>query len=127
MGGYKGSGLSIIIGLLAGTLNGAAFGRDIRDFAAPPGGELNVGQFVIALDVARFITPDVFRAEVDRHIRDLASSQRLPGVDDIRVPGQGRVARRKEREQNGVPLNATLVAQVDEVAKSLGIVPLSSR
>jgi L-2-hydroxycarboxylate dehydrogenase (NAD+) len=69
----------------------------------------------------------VFRAEVDRHIGDLASSRRLPGVDDIRVPGQGRVARRKEREQNGVPLNATLVAQVDEVAKSLGIVPLSTR
>ena len=33
MGGYKGSGLSIIIGLLAGPLNGAAFGRDIKDFA----------------------------------------------------------------------------------------------
>jgi L-2-hydroxycarboxylate dehydrogenase (NAD+) len=127
MGGYKGSGLSIIVGLLAGTLNGAAFGRDIRDFAAAPGGELNVGQFVIALDVARFIAPDVFKAEVDRHIGDLAASQRLPGVDEIRVPGQGRVARRIEREQNGVPLTATLVAQVDEVAKSLGIVPLSAR
>ena len=127
MGGYKGSGLSIIIGLLAGTLNGAAFGRGIRDFAAPAGGELNVGQFVIALDVARFIAPDVFKAEVDRHIGDLAASQRLPGVDEIRVPGQGRVARRIEREQNGVPLTATLVAQVDEVAKSLGIVPLSAR
>jgi len=127
MGGYKGSGLSIIIGLLAGPLNGAAFGRDIRDFAAPPGGDLNVGQFVIALDVARFVPPDLFKAEVDRHIGDLASSQRLPGVDEIRVPGQGRVARRKEREMNGVPLNATLVAQVDDVAKSLGITPLSAR
>src|SRR2546429_79694 len=70
MGGYKGGGLSIIIGLLAGPLNGAAFGRDIRDFAAPPDGELNVGQFVIALDVARFVPPDVFKAEVDRHIRE---------------------------------------------------------
>jgi L-2-hydroxycarboxylate dehydrogenase (NAD+) len=127
MGGYKGSGLSIIIGLLAGPLNRAAFGRDIRDFAAPPGGELNVGQFVIALDVARFLPPDVFKAEVDRHIRGLASSRRLPGVDDIRVPGQGRLARRKEREKNGVPLHATLVAQVDEVAKSLDITPLSAR
>ena len=127
MGGYKGSGLSIVIGLLAGPLNGAAFGRDVRDFALPPGGELNVGQFVIALDVARFIAPDLFRAAVDRHIRELASSRRLPGSDEIRVPGQGRVARRKEREQNGVPLNATLVAQVDEVAKSLGIAPLSAR
>jgi L-2-hydroxycarboxylate dehydrogenase (NAD+) len=127
MGGYKGSGLSIVIGLLAGTLNRAAFGRDIKDFAAPPGGELNVGQFVIALDVARFIAPDVFKAEVDRHIRDLASSRPLPGVEAVRVPGQGRVARRKEREENGVPLNATVLAQVDEVAKSLAITPLGAR
>jgi LDH2 family malate/lactate/ureidoglycolate dehydrogenase len=127
VGGYKGSGLSIVIGLLAGPLNGAAFGRDVRDFALPPGGELNVGQFVIALDVARFVLPDLFKAEVDRHIHDLVSSRRLPGRNEIRVPGQGRVARRKEREQNGVPLNATLVAQVDEVAKSLGIAPLSAR
>jgi LDH2 family malate/lactate/ureidoglycolate dehydrogenase len=127
MGGYKGSGLSIIIGLLAGPLNGAAFGRDIKDFAAPPSGELNVGQFVVALDVARFVPPDLFKAEVDRHIRDLAGSDRLPGLDEIRVPGQGRLARRIEREKNGVPLSAAVVKQVDEVAKSLGITPLSAR
>jgi LDH2 family malate/lactate/ureidoglycolate dehydrogenase len=127
MGGYKGSGLSIIIGLLAGPLNGAWFGRDIRDFAAPPGGYLNIGQFVIALDVARFVPPDLFKAEVDRHIRELTGSRRLPGVDGIRMPGQGRVARRAEREQNGVPLHPTLVAQVDAVAKSLGVALLSSR
>ncbi len=127
MAGHKGYGLSLVIGLLAGPLNRAAFGRDIKDFAAPPASELNVGQFVVALDVARFIAPELFKAEVDRHVRDLAASRRLPGVDEIRVPGQGRVARRKEREQNGVPLSATLVAQVDEVAKSLGVTPLSAR
>jgi LDH2 family malate/lactate/ureidoglycolate dehydrogenase len=43
------------------------------------------------------------------------------------VPGQGRLARRQERERDGVPLNAALVAQVDEVAKSLGITPLGAR
>ena len=126
--GYKGYGLSLIIGLLAGPLNRAAFGRDIRDFAAPQGsGEPNVGQFVIALDVERFVPLDVFKAEVDRHIRDLASSRRLPGVDEIRVPGQGRLARRQERETHGVPLSTALIAQVDEVAKSLAITPLSAR
>jgi L-2-hydroxycarboxylate dehydrogenase (NAD+) len=127
MGGYKGFGLSLIIGLLAGPLNRAAFGRDVKDFAAPRGGDSNVGQFVIALDVARFLPLDAFKAEVDRHIRELASSQRLPGVDAIRVPGQGRVARRAEREQNGIPLTAALLAQVDEVATSLGVAPLSTR
>jgi L-2-hydroxycarboxylate dehydrogenase (NAD+) len=130
MGGYKGSGLSIILGLLAGPLNGAAFGRGIRDFAAPPGaggGDLNVGQFVIALDVARFIPPEMFKAEVDRHVKELTSSQRLPGVEEIRVPGQGRMARRKDREANGVPLSGALITQVDGVANSLGIAPLSAR
>jgi L-2-hydroxycarboxylate dehydrogenase (NAD+) len=127
MAGHKGSGLSIIIGLLAGPLNRAAFGRDVRDFTAPPGGELNVGQFVVALDVSRFLPPHAFKAEVDRHIRDLNASQRLPGVDEVRVPGQGRVARRRERERNGVPLSVTLLAQLDEVAKSLGVSGLSER
>jgi LDH2 family malate/lactate/ureidoglycolate dehydrogenase len=82
---------------------------------------------VIALDVARFVPPDVFKAEVDRHIRELASSRRLPGSDEIRVPGTGRAVRRSEREKNGVPLPATLVVQVDEVAKSLNVTPLSAR
>ena len=82
---------------------------------------------MIALDVARFVPPDAFKAEVDRHIRDLVSSRRVPGSDDIRVPGMGRAARRTEREKNGIPLAATLVAQVDEVAKSLNITPLSAR
>jgi L-2-hydroxycarboxylate dehydrogenase (NAD+) len=40
IGDYKGSGLSLIIGLLAGTLNGAAFGREVttssRSRARPP-------------------------------------------------------------------------------------------
>jgi len=127
MAEYKGSGLSIIIGLLAGPLNRAAFGRDVRDFAAPEGsGEPNVGQFVVALDVARFLPLETFKAEIDRHVRDLASSRPLPG-GEVRVPGQGRVARRVEREQTGVPLSTVLLAQVDEVAKSVGVTPLSAR
>jgi LDH2 family malate/lactate/ureidoglycolate dehydrogenase len=127
VGGYKGSGLSLIIGLLAGPLNRANFGRDIADFAAPPASELNVGQFVVALDVSRFLPLDVFKAEIDRHIRDIATSKPLPGVDQVRVPGQGRLARRLERERDGVPLSTVLLKQVDEVANSLGVVPLSAR
>jgi LDH2 family malate/lactate/ureidoglycolate dehydrogenase len=82
---------------------------------------------VVALDVARFIPPALFRTEIDRHIRDLSSSRALPGGEAVRVPGQGRLARRKEREENGVPLEEALLAQIDGVARSLGIPPLSAR
>ena len=54
MGGYKGAGLALILGLLAGTLNGALFGRDCVDFNAEPDKVTNTGQFVLALDPARF-------------------------------------------------------------------------
>ncbi len=127
IGGYKGSGLALVLGLLAGPLNGAAFGRDIKESGAEQARETNTGQFVIAVDVARFIAPDVFAAEVDRHLRDLAAAGRLPGVDAIHLPGQGRAARRAERNARGVPLSAALLEQLDGVAKSLAIAPLGER
>ncbi len=52
MAGYKGAGLALILGLLAGTLNGALFGRDCVDFNAEPDKVTNTGQFVLALDPA---------------------------------------------------------------------------
>ena len=39
----------------------------------------------------------------------------------------GRAARRAERERNGVPLFASVLAQIDELAKSLDVATLSAR
>src|SRR4029450_10802609 len=66
IGGYKGSGLALIIRLLAGVPNRAAFGRAVRDFGTDAREEANTGQFVVALDVARFLPLATFTAEVDR-------------------------------------------------------------
>ena len=125
--GYKGSGLSLIIGLLAGVLNGAAFGRDVREFGTGSGGEINTGQFVVALDVKRFMPIDVFKAEVDRHTRELMASQPLPGSDAIRLPGTERRKRRQDRTANGVSLSDALMNQLDELAGTLKITPLRER
>jgi LDH2 family malate/lactate/ureidoglycolate dehydrogenase len=127
IGGYKGSGLALMIGLLAGVLNGAAFGHEVIDFTAPGTEQCNTGQFVIALDVKRFAQPEVFAREVDRHLRDLRASARLPGVDAIRHPGEQRQKRKMERERDGVPLAAGLVKQLDELAGALKVKPLSAR
>ena len=127
IGGHKGSGLAIIIGLLAGVLNGAAFGRDVIDFTQPGSEKTNTGQFMVAIDVARFLPPEVFAAEMDRHLGDLRSSARLPGVEAIRLPGEDRRRRRLERTKNGVELPAGLVKQLDELAVGLKVKPLGGR
>src|SRR5207245_3473861 len=89
-GGYKGSGLALVLGLLAGTLNGAAFGRDVFDFNEVEDEACDTGHFIIALDVSRFTPLADFKAEVDRHLRDLAGSKPLPGFDAVRMPGKQR-------------------------------------
>ena len=88
IGGPKGYGLSLIFGILAGTLNGAAFGRDVVDFNADATTTTNTGHFILALDIKAFADPDVFRAGIDRVWDEMKSSPRLPGVDEIRLPGE---------------------------------------
>jgi L-2-hydroxycarboxylate dehydrogenase (NAD+) len=127
IGGYKGSGLALMIGLLAGVLNGAAFGRDVIDFTAPGTDPCNTGQFMVALDVARFLPPEIFAAEMDRHLEELRSSARLPGVDIIRHPGEERRRRTEDRSKNGVLLAAQLIKELDEMAAGLKVKALSAR
>jgi L-2-hydroxycarboxylate dehydrogenase (NAD+) len=127
MGEYKGSGLALMIGLMAGVLNGAAFGRDVVDFNADDSSETNTGHFIIAVDIARFVPLQTFTAEVDRHVRDLRASKRLPGVDEIRLPGDRRAECREERLRDGVSIAAPLLAQLDKLAAELKIKPLRTR
>jgi LDH2 family malate/lactate/ureidoglycolate dehydrogenase len=54
---------------------------------------------VIAIDVARFVAPDVFRAEVKRLANDL---RRLPG-DEILMPGE-RGARKAAAQRECVSI-----------------------
>jgi len=126
MGGYKGAGLALMLGLLGGTLNGALFGRDCVDFNAEPEKVTNTGQFIVALDPARFQPLDQFRKEVDRHIRELRSSKTLPG-QSVRLPGEQRAARRADRLANGLKLPSELLSQLDKLAGELAIRPLRQR
>lgn len=124
IGGYKGYGLALVFGLLAGTLNSAAMGRDVVDFNKDDVTPTNTGHVIVALDVARFSPVDEFKRRVDALIRDLQGSKRLPGVERIRLPGEGSHATFLERSREGVPLNDALLGELARLAADLGIAPL---
>jgi L-2-hydroxycarboxylate dehydrogenase (NAD+) len=124
IGGYKGYGLALIFGLLAGTLNGAAMGMNVVDFNADDTTPTNTGHVIAAINVAAFQPVAEFKSNVDALIRDIRASQRLPGVDRIRLPGEGSQAARADRMKNGIPLPAPLAASLDQLASELKIAPL---
>jgi LDH2 family malate/lactate/ureidoglycolate dehydrogenase len=122
--GYKGYGLALIIGLLAGTLGGAAMGKDVIDFNHDDDSVTNTGQAIAAINIAAFGEVDVFKSSVDRLIGDLRGSARIPGVDRIYVPGERSHETRARRSSGGIPIAAALLQGLDKVAADLGIAKL---
>ncbi|MBL8386188.1 MAG: Ldh family oxidoreductase [Burkholderiales bacterium] len=124
IGGYKGYGLALVIGLLAGTLNGAAMGKDVIDFNADFHSVGNTGQAILAIDPAAFGDLDEFKAAVDVVVRDLRASERMPGVERIWLPGEQSHEKRQASLARGMPLPPQLKATLDNIAADLGIAPV---
>ena len=122
--GYKGFGLAMIIGLLAGTLGGAAMGRDVIDFNHDDDSITNTGQAIAAIDIAAFGDVSTFKAAVDTLVRDFRGSERMPGVDRIIVPGERSAETRVIRSRDGIPIAPALMRSLDQLAVELGIATL---
>ena len=126
IGGYKGFGLSLIVGLLAGTLNGAAMGSKVVDFNHDDISITNTGQAIVAIDPDAFGDIGEFKARVDTLVREMRGSERMAGVDRIWLPGEQSHAKRVVSERDGLALPAALLVQLDAVAMELGIPGLFS-
>jgi LDH2 family malate/lactate/ureidoglycolate dehydrogenase len=124
IGDYKGYGLALIIGLLAGTLNRAAMGRDVVDFNADDATPTNTGHAIVAISIDAFGPVDEFRKSVDALVREIRGSQRLPGVDRIWLPGEQSHQKRADNTANGVPVPPALKESLDQLAAELKIAPL---
>ncbi len=123
IGGPKGFGLSVAIGLMAGVLNGAAFGSDVVDFTKDTTSPTNTGQFVVAIDPAAFGIGDGFAEEAARVFSEMRASTPLPGHDPVRLPGDGKTALAASRRENGLTLNAALRRDLNALAGDCDISP----
>jgi L-2-hydroxycarboxylate dehydrogenase (NAD+) len=121
IGGYKGYGLAVMIGLLAGALNNAAVGKGTIDFNAHHDLITNTGQTIIAVDPSAFGDKQEFINRVIALVDDLKSSSTLPGVKEIRVPGEGAAKMMAQRMQQGIPITPELLESLNICAKECGI------
>lgn len=124
IGGYKGYGLALVVGLIAGTLNGAAMGRETIDFNHDSETPTNTGQAIVAIDPAAFGELAQFKAAVDKLIRDLRASERMPGFDRIRMPGEQSREKAIAQRRDGIVLPPSLMNALDRLAEELDISPL---
>ena len=112
--GHKGFGLSVMAEVLGGILSGTGASA-AADFE---GGN---GTAIVALDVARFMPPSRFNAQVEAFVDGLHGAPRAPGFDEILVPGEPEWRSRLRRLEEGIVVPDAVRISIDELAAELGV------
>ncbi|AKS33426.1 Ldh family oxidoreductase [Mycolicibacterium goodii] len=120
IGGYKGAGLTIAIGLLAGVLNGAAFGAEVIDHRLDETTPTNTGQAVLVLRTDLFRPGPAVLADLTHHLDALRDSGSIDG-GRVRLPGDEAARLQADAEQLGVPIPDKLAVQLRHVARGAGV------
>jgi LDH2 family malate/lactate/ureidoglycolate dehydrogenase len=124
IGDYKGYGLSLMIALLAGSMNGAAVGSQLVDFNDDEKAVTNTGQTIVAINPAFLGGTENLLKSSDQLISEIKNSETLPGVSEIRVPGDGAAKAKQTRNRDGIPIPAGLLRNLNLCAKMAGVPPI---
>jgi (2R)-3-sulfolactate dehydrogenase (NADP+) len=101
MAGHKGSGIALIVEVLAAAVTGSNLSIDASSFADNKGGSPRTGQFFLGIDPAAF-GGDGFSQRLERLVSAIESQ------DGARLPGQGRLRARERTARDGVEIDQSL-------------------
>ena len=100
MGYWKGSGLSILMDLMATILSGGNSVADVGSF----GDEVGVTQIMIAIDPAKFNTAEETDAIAQRILEDVKASEPVAEGGEVFYPGERSYKSMQDNMQNGIPV-----------------------
>jgi LDH2 family malate/lactate/ureidoglycolate dehydrogenase len=113
--GHKGFGLGLMIEALTAGLSGYGRADAVEGWGATV--------FVQVLDPEAFGGLAAFRRQMDFMADAARSAKPRPGVDRVRLPGEGGLKRYREQKANGVALYPTIMPALLPWAEKLGVAP----
>lgn len=120
LGGYKGSGLAMMVEILCGVLSGGAIASELGGLRVKTR-PFRVSHFFLALDVGRFMAPAEFFARVERLVAMAKSSAPATGYDEVLVAGEPEWRIEAVRSREGVPLTDGVWDALARHAAGLGV------
>ncbi|MGE5646700.1 MAG: Ldh family oxidoreductase [Acidobacteriota bacterium] len=120
LGGYKGSGLGVMVEVLCAVLGGGAMASEIRGVRMH-GRHSRVNHVFLAIDVARFLPLEEFYARMEKLVGELKSSAPAAGFSEVLVAGDPEWRTEQERREKGIPLPDAAWEELLATAKRLGV------
>lgn len=120
-GSHKGYALGAVVDLFSALLSGANYAPWVPPFPAyvplparQPG--KGIGHFLGALRIDAFRTTDEYKRSMDDWIEGFRTSAPIAGKEKVLVPGDPERLAHEERVANGIPIEETVMQDLDSVA-----------
>lgn len=117
-GGYKGSGLAVMVQVLSGILS-SAFLSAVQDREGIT--RDGVGFFLGAIHIGSFLEVAVFKQGVDEFIDYLKASRPDSSLEAIYMPGELEFLRKEKNLQQGVEISESILQDLIGVREKYGI------
>ena len=121
IGGYKGTGLAMMVEILCAGLSGGPMSTDVPVY--DPARPIQVSHTFLAIDPARFMGLAEFEGRMSRLAQLVKSSEPAPGYDEVLIAGEPEWRAMAERLREGIPIPEPLWEALTSIAAPLKVVP----
>lgn len=112
IGSHKGFGLSFMIEILCGMLQGTGGGPHRRK---------GVAHYFMAIDISRFTDLDGFKKDMDDYLRSILDCKPAPGETRVVYPGYPEYEAELDRRELGIPYHPEVIEWFKKTTDELGI------
>jgi LDH2 family malate/lactate/ureidoglycolate dehydrogenase len=120
LGGYKGTGLAVMVEILCAILGGGAMSTEVGGLRVKDR-PMAVSHSFLAIDPARFVGAEEFGTRMDKLTGYLHSAAPGAGFDEVLIAGEPEARFEKERRAGGIPLGPGEWQRLLDWAEKLGV------
>ena len=120
LGGYKGSGLGLMVEILCGVLGGGAVSTQVGGVHVLDR-PMNTSQMFLSIDVGRFLSPEEFDSRMEELVENVKSARPAHGYDEIMVAGDPEWRTEARRKQEGIPIDSSVWTKLAAIAEELEV------
>jgi LDH2 family malate/lactate/ureidoglycolate dehydrogenase len=120
LGGYKGSGLGLMVEILCSVLAGSAMASEVGGIRIA-GKPSRTSQMFLAIDIARFMPVEEFTGRLEKLVGMIKSTSPAAGYAEVMVAGDPEWRIEAQRRAHGIPVEEGNWKELCETAEKLGV------